>query len=114
MLALSLAAAPLVGAVNVLEEACTSGGASSNKICEDAGVDDGKKIVKNVTGILLFLVGAVSVIMIIFGGFKYVTSNGDSNQIQNAKSTILYSVIGLAFALLAQAIVVFVVDGLGQ
>ena len=63
-----------------------------------------------VTNVLLFLIGAISVIMLIIGGFRYVLSNGDSTQVTNAKNTILYSVIGIIVALLAYAIVNFVVS----
>lgn len=62
-----------------------------------------------VINVLLFLIGAVSVIMIIIGGIRYVLSNGDSTQITGAKNTIMYAVIGLVVALLAYAIVNFVV-----
>lgn len=66
--------------------------------------------VSTVVNILLFIIGTVSVIMIILGGLRYVLSNGDSTQITNAKNTILYAVIGLVVALLAYAIVNFVVS----
>jgi hypothetical protein len=65
--------------------------------------------VADIINVLLFIIGAVSVIMIILGGLKYVLSNGDSSQITSAKNTILYAVIGLVVALLAYAIVNFVV-----
>lgn len=64
--------------------------------------------IKAVIGVLLFIVGAVSVIMIIVGGIRYVTSNGDQAHVKAAKDTILYAVIGLIVALLAYAIVNFV------
>lgn len=66
------------------------------------------KIIKDITNLLLFILGAVSVIMVVIGGFKYVVSNGDSSQTKSAKDTILYAVIGLIVALLAYAIVNFV------
>ena len=47
--------------------------------------------------------------MIIIGGFRYVTSQGDQTQMQSAKNTILYAVIGLIVAIAAYAIVSFVV-----
>jgi hypothetical protein len=62
--------------------------------------------------ILSWLVGAASVIMIIIGGLKYVTSNGDANKIGSAKTTVLYALAGLVVALLAQALVILVLDGL--
>jgi hypothetical protein len=67
-------------------------------------------VIEQVTNVLLFIIGAVSVIMIIIGGIKYTISNGDSSQITSAKNTILYAVIGLVVALLAYAIVNFVLD----
>ena len=66
-------------------------------------------VLTTVTNILLFLMGAVSVIMIIIGGFRYVTSQGDQTQMQSAKNTILYAVIGVVVSIAAYAIVSFVV-----
>ena len=66
-------------------------------------------VFKDITNVLLFIIGAVAVIMIILGGIKYTTSNGDSNQVTSAKNTILYGVIGVIVALLAYAIVNFVI-----
>lgn len=69
---------------------------------------------RTIVNTLLFIIGAISVIMIIFGGFKYVTSGGDSNGVTSAKNTILYAVIGLIVAVLAFAIIDFVLDSLGK
>ena len=66
-------------------------------------------VFKTITNVLLFLIGAISVIMIIYGGITYVTSSGDSTRVQNAKNTILYAVVGLIVAILAFAVVNFVV-----
>ena len=65
--------------------------------------------ITQIINVLLFVIGAIAVIMIILGGIRYVLSNGDSAQITSAKNTVLYSVIGLVVALLAYAIVNFVV-----
>ena len=65
-------------------------------------------LIRNVINILLWAIGIVSVIMIIIGGFRYATSNGDSNQVSAAKNTIMYAVIGLVIAIFAYAIVNFV------
>lgn len=69
-------------------------------------------IFKNVVNILLFIVGAVSVIMLIFGGIRYVTSGGAQDQVTGAKNTIMYAIIGIVVAILAFAVVNFVVGGL--
>lgn len=65
--------------------------------------------VRRIINVFLFLIGAVSVIMIIFGGFKYVTSSGESSAVSSAKNTILYAVVGLVIALSAYGIADFVI-----
>ncbi len=67
-------------------------------------------VVKNVINIVSLVVGVAAVIMIMVGGLRYVTSNGDSGQVGNAKNTILYAVVGLIVVALAQIIVRFVVS----
>ena len=64
----------------------------------------------NVINLLSIVVGIIAVIMIIIGGFRYVTSGGDSNAISSAKNTILYAIVGLVIAVLAQIIVRFVLS----
>lgn len=67
-----------------------------------------------ITNVLLFLVGAISVIMIIIGGLRYVLSGGDSANITAAKNTILYAIIGIIVSLLAYAAVNFVVGSFAE
>jgi hypothetical protein len=81
--------------------------------CSDDDTEAGQRIdniVQNVINIISLVVGVVAVIMIIIGGLRYVTSNGDSGQVGNAKNTILYAIIGLVVVALAQVIVRFVVS----
>ncbi len=61
-----------------------------------------------ITNIMLFIVGAISVIMIIIGGLRYVLSGGDSANVSAAKNTILYAIVGIIVSLLAYAAVNFV------
>lgn len=67
---------------------------------------------RDITNTVLFLVGAVAVIALIYGGFRYVTSAGNGKNVEAAKETILYAIIGLVVAILAYAIVNFVVGAL--
>ena len=67
--------------------------------------------IQTITNTMLFVIGVVAVIMLIVGGFRYIFSGGSSQNTQAAKDTILYAVIGIVVALLAYAIVNFV---LGQ
>jgi hypothetical protein len=69
-------------------------------------------IFNTVTNILLFLIGAVSVVMLIIGGIRYVVSGGDQGAVTSAKNTILYAIIGIVIAFLAFAAVRFVTDQL--
>ena len=66
-------------------------------------------IFRTITDVMLFLIGAISVIMLIIGGLRYVVSGGDSTAVQNAKNTILYAVVGIIVAILAYAVISFVI-----
>ncbi len=68
--------------------------------------------VKATIDILSVVVGVIAVIMIIIGGLKYVTSNGDSNSISSAKNTIIYALIGIVVVAIAQSVVRFVLGKL--
>ena len=70
---------------------------------------DPESLVKKFVNIFLFAVGALSVIMLIWGGIRYTTSAGDSNKVQAAKNTVLYAIVGLVVAILAYAIVNMVI-----
>ena len=63
-----------------------------------------------IINVILGLLGLVAVIFIILGGVSFVTSSGDPAKVKRAKDTILYGVIGLVVALLAYAIVNFVLS----
>jgi multisubunit Na+/H+ antiporter MnhB subunit len=62
----------------------------------------------DITNILLFLAGTIAVIMIILGGIRYATSQGDQTAISGAKNTVLYAIIGLVVTIISYAIVNFV------
>ncbi len=67
-----------------------------------------------IANIMLLLVGAVAVIMLIIGGFRYVVSGGDSTAVEGAKNTILYAIIGIVVAFLAFAAINFLTEQLAQ
>lgn len=64
--------------------------------------------IRSIVNMMLYVLGAIAVIMIIVGGIRYTTSAGDSGRIKASKDTIMYAVVGLVVALLAFAIVNFV------
>ncbi len=67
-------------------------------------------IFRTITNVMLFVIGAISVIMLIVGGIRYVVSGGDSTKVQDAKNTILYAIVGVVVAILAFAVVNFVIQ----
>ena len=64
---------------------------------------------QKIANTLIFIVGAVAVIMLIIGGLRYVLSAGDSKNVTAAKDTILYAIVGIVVALLSFALIQFVV-----
>jgi hypothetical protein len=95
----------VVGASTVFDSACKTG--SSNVLCDNK-TDNVQSTIGVIVNVLLYLLGAISVLMIILGGISYTTSAGDPAKITKAKNTIMYSVVGLVVALLSVAIINFV------
>ncbi|MBR5027023.1 hypothetical protein IKX64_00275, partial [Candidatus Saccharibacteria bacterium] len=69
-------------------------------------------VFRQITDTILYIVGIIAVIMLIWGGIRYVVSGGDAKKVTDAKNTILYAIIGLIISFLAYAIVRFVVNAL--
>jgi hypothetical protein len=93
-------------AVSAIADQCA--GNTESSICKDQNAKPAD-FAKNIINILLYIVGAISVLAIIIGGITYTTSAGAAAQITKAKNMILYAVIGLVLSLAALAIVQFVV-----
>lgn len=86
-------------------------GADAAKGAEQAETLEGETgVFRTITNVLLFIIGAIAVIMLIIGGIRYVVSGGDSSAVTAAKNTILYAVVGIIVALLAYALVNFVLN----
>lgn len=97
-----------VGAVNVYEP-CTANSDSSVCASNDDKVDS---LIKTIVNVMIYAIGATSIIVIIIAGFVYTTSNGEPAQIKKAKDTLTYAIAGLVIALLAYSIVNWIVDKL--
>ena len=74
---------------------------------------DANVVIKNVTNIMFFIIGAIAVVMIIYSGIRYTTSAGNPAGVTAAKNSLIYSIVGLVVAILAYAIVNFVVTRIG-
>ena len=69
-------------------------------------------VVKNMLNATFGVVGVIAVVMVIIGGFYYMTSQGSTERVQKGKNTILYGIVGLTIVLSAFAIVNFVLGSL--
>jgi hypothetical protein len=81
--------------------------------CNDAsttGAGSLEAVAKKVVNIFSIIVGIVAVIFVIYGGFRYITSGGDSGSVGNAKNTLIYALVGLVIVALAQLIVHYVLS----
>lgn len=91
-------------------DAGANGLASCNKLNNTANTNDLMGQANTIINVVIGVIGFVAVAFIIFGGFQYTTSAGDPGKVKKAKDTILYGIIGLVVAMLAYAIVNFVLS----
>jgi len=118
MFPLGLAMPVAVSAQDIQQGLCSGADLSTSITtdgCDDA-IDQGglQTTLNSVINIISVIVGVVAVIMIIFGGFRYITSGGDSTKVTNAKNTILYGLIGLIIVAVAQVLVKFVLNQVSE
>lgn len=114
-MALGLVAAPL--AMTAVAD-CTADSSAADCLSTGAGnantpnakTDSLPSLLKTIVNLLLYLLGAIAVIVIVIGGIRYTTSNGEAANTKAAKDMILYAVVGLVVAIMAYAIVNFVIS----
>ena len=82
-------------------------------LCGGGGEADLQGDVKSILNTVYFWVAVIAVIVIIIGGVKYMTSQGDAGKVKSAKDTIMYAIIGLIVTLLAFAITNFILRSVG-
>ncbi len=116
--AMLLSASPAFAQNSEIQEALCSGAnqeaPGTTQQCETDSGTGVNGIVNTVITVFSWVVGVVSVIMIIVGGFKYVTSGGESNGVTSAKNTILYAIVGLIIVAVAQIVVRFVLSNVNK
>ena len=84
--------------------------AAANQSGSSEAVSTVNNTITSVINIFSVFVGIIAVIMIIVGGYRYITSGGDSTKVTSAKNTLLYAIIGLVIVALAQVIAQFVLN----
>lgn len=99
---------------NIDESLCTGASLSVSQggDCSStaAAEDSVNNIIRTVINVFSLVVGVISVIFIIVGGFKYITSGGDTNSVTSARNTIMYAIVGLVIVALSQIMVQFVLN----
>lgn len=90
----------------------SDGASSAQGIDQATDLFGATGIFTTVSNVMLFIVGALSVIMIVIGGLRYVISGGNTANVTAAKNTILYAVVGLIVSMLAYAAINFVISSL--
>ena len=88
----------------------SDGAASARGAQQPSALFGDSGVFAEISSVLLFIVGAIADIMIVIGGLRYVVSGGDASQVQAAKNTILYALVGIIVAILAYAAVNFVIN----
>ena len=106
MFAAALVAAGLMPTAGVLAKSNT--GNDYVKDVTDGEETDLTGVFKIIINVILGVVGLIAVVMIIIGGINFTTSQGDPAKTKKARDTVLYGIVGLVVALLAFAIVNFV------
>ena len=89
-------------------------GSSASTLAE-CNIENDNSLIPTILNIIQVTIGVlalVAVIVIIFAGVQYTTSAGDAGKVKKAKDSILYGIIGLVIAILAFAIVNFVLSSL--
>lgn len=118
---LSFAFVGTAKAFELFGDPCTVPTSKDATVCKDAknqqttannSIYGPNGVVRKIVKILSLIIGFAAVVMIIVGGMQYMLSNGDSNKIAGAKNTIIYALVGLLVAGLAQTLVIFVINRL--
>jgi len=110
---LATVAMVLSGAMAVAPVYATGGVDNANSYISDANDGNSTDLmgtIKVIVNVVLGIVGLIAVVVIIVGGINFTTSQGDAGKVKKARDTILYGIIGLVVALLAFAIVNFVMS----
>ena len=90
---------PKKGMEGALQDDCSRGPGQAKEL------DGNQGVITTIINTMLFIVGLLAVIMIIYAGIRFVTAHGDEKQVESARQTIIYSVVGLIVAILAYALV---------
>ncbi len=79
---------------------------------DDSETGDISVDIRSIFNFIFGVMGIVAVIVIILGGFNFMTSTGDPGKVKKGKDTILWGVVGLLVVLFSFAIVNFILNAI--
>lgn len=107
-LAMMFAITPQASALDPFNAVCKDNAGAA--ICKEKNSQRSVgSLIRRITNVMMMLIGAVSIIMLIYGGIRFTASGGSPESIKTAKNTIIYAVAGIVVALAAYAVVNFVI-----
>ncbi len=95
-----------------------AGALTSNQLGLQYGTGTGlpdaqlQEVIANIINVALALLGIVAVVIILLGGFKWMTAGGNEEKVGEAKKLIAAGIVGLVIIILAYSIAKFVIDSL--
>ncbi len=101
---------------NVFEQPCdpATGTTAESSVCQAQNAGDPitgtNGVLAKAARLISYLAGATAIILLIVGGFMYVTSDGEASKLSTAKNTVIYAVVGLVVVVFAQSIIIFVIN----
>lgn len=104
-------------AVDIFEKTCNANGAGSGSAaCKSVKVQQDNnnqnpiiRIIKGAINILSFLIGIAAIITLVVSGIRLMTAGGDASAVASARSGVVYALVGIAVAALAQVLVLYVI-----
>ena len=87
-----------------LQDAASNTGLKTDK--------DPVEIIVDIINVLLYFLGSIFLVLILWAGFKWMTAAGNNDAIKKSRDTIINSVVGLIIIFASYAIVNFVLENL--
>ncbi len=100
-----------LAATDPFGDVCSMDRAGDSTVCQTPQ-DDIVPTIRGIASIISIIAGVAAVIVLVVGGIRYISSNGENEQIAQSKRTIIFAVIGLVVIGLAQVIINFVISRL--
>ncbi len=110
---------PAFAATDPFEEACSKQGTGASAACTNPSRGGASPFtgpngtLTKVTKLISYIAGITSVIIIVVAGLMYVLSGGDPSKVSNAKNAVIYALVGLVIVIVAQALIIFVLNRIG-